>query len=103
MTTETETITYCASCQDRRVEPPEELCDNCQWLSDLPNEPGPRIVALRRIVREHQFAKIDGYIVDGMTASVLCQVYDALSVTNREHFETLNLRRLVDFAWKQVR
>lgn len=95
--------TYCASCQDRRVEPPEELCDDCRWLHELPNAAGPRILALREIVRDHQFAKIEGHVVDVMTANVLCQVYDAINETNREKFETLSFPVLVDFAWKQVR
>lgn len=97
------TITYCPSCEDTAVEPPEQLCETCQWLQDLPNAPGPRISHLRRIVDQHHFDKIDGQVVDATTANLLVKVYEALSPTNRKKFETMNFLRLVDFAWKQVK
>lgn len=71
-----------------------------------------RIEKLRAILAGHQAAKIDGYLMDAFTASMLVQVYDALDrpgglferkPESREMFDTLPLTRLVDFGWKQVK
>jgi hypothetical protein len=61
-----------------------------------------RIEKLRKIVREHQHAKIEGYLVDGFTASGLVQVYDALSEENRAKFAALPLPQMVDVMWRLV-
>lgn len=61
-----------------------------------------RIGALRAIVRDHRAARIDGYIVDAFTASMLVTIYDALSPEAREKFGKPDLARLVDFGWRHV-
>jgi hypothetical protein len=48
-------------------------------------------------------ARVDGYLVDIVTANLLVTVYDALSPANRELFGKPSLPRLVDFSWKAVR
>ncbi len=45
-----------------------------------------RIAAIRRIVSERQYAKIDGTMIDLYSASAIVQVYDALSEPNRARF-----------------
>lgn len=62
-----------------------------------------RIEKLRAILDGHTAAKIDGYLVDAFTASMLVQVYGALKPENQERFETLPLMALVEFGWKQVK
>jgi len=88
----TETGRYCSN-----------ECLEYEWLIELPNEPLPRIVALTKIEREHKFAKIDGYLVDPTTASLLVGVYKRLKGDEaRAKFEKINLLKLIDFAWKAV-
>ena len=45
-----------------------------------------RIQKLRQIVREHQYQKIDGSIIDATSAHAMLLVYDNLSPVNREKF-----------------
>jgi hypothetical protein len=62
-----------------------------------------RIEALRTIVAGGT-AKVDGIALDATTANMLVTVYDALrSDANKAKFETIPLRKLIDFGWKQVR
>lgn len=100
--------TYCGI----DIEPPYELrdrkpvCDPCADLIDtveaLPVHTGSRIRALRTILRDHQAGKIDGFLVDVVTASMLVTIYDALKPENRMKFGQIPLPRLVDFGWKHV-
>ena len=41
-----------------------------------------------------------GILLDGFTASMLVQVFDALNETNRAKFGGLSLLRAVDVGWK---
>ncbi|HDY85878.1 hypothetical protein LCGC14_1774630, partial [marine sediment metagenome] len=45
-----------------------------------------RINAIRTVVHESQFAKIDGVMMDLFTASLICQIYDVLSNENKKKF-----------------
>lgn len=80
-------------------------CEACGHELYVPAESRSRsrIGALRAIVRDHSAARVDGYIVDAFTASMLVKVYDALSPENRERFGKPDLLRLVDLGWKHVR
>jgi len=80
-------------------------CDDCPAEFYVPTEASSRvrIHALRAIVRDHQAARIDGYLVDAMTAGLLVQVYDALSPANREKFGKPSLLALVNLAWKHAK
>lgn len=80
-------------------------CDDCPAEFYVPAEAKSRdrITALRTIVRDHSAKRIDGYVVDAMTAGMLVAVYDALSPENRERFGKPNLLKLVDLGWKSVR
>jgi len=113
------TTTYapCSECESEHVQilydDPEAgeqgaftlVCDDCLHELHVPAEAKSRvrIEALRTIVREHQAARIDGYIVDAMTANLLVQVYDALNPANREGFGKPNLLALVNIAWKHAK
>lgn len=85
----------------------DQLCGPCADMSDaidaMPTHTGSRIRGLRTIVRDHTAAKIDGYVVDATTASMLCTVYDALKPANQARFGDIELMRLVTFGWKQVK
>lgn len=59
-----------------------------------------RITAVRRIVRDHAAARVDGYLVDVQTASLLVQVYETLSPTQRERFGAAPLVKLVELSWR---
>lgn len=80
-------------------------CDSCGWEMYVPAEAAARsrIAKLRKIVRECSAARVDGYLVDMTTASMLVSVYAALSPANRERFGKPNLLRLVDLGWKCVK
>lgn len=66
------------------------------------NDP-PRIMKLRKIVKDKQHAKVEGLMVDLYTASVLVQVYDALSGVNKMKFAQMPLRQMVDVGYKLVK
>lgn len=80
------------------------MCDDCHWELHVPAEATARsrIGALRAIVRDHKAARIDGYIVDAFTASMLVKVYESLSPENRERFGKPDLMRLVNLGWSVV-
>lgn len=48
-----------------------------------------RIAAIREVVNQKQYAKIDGTMIDLFTASVIVQVYDALSFENKAKFAAM--------------
>ncbi len=65
---------------------------------------GPeRIAALRRIVAEGQYAKVDGLMVDLFSASAIVKVYDAISLINRERFHCFDIRKMADIAFRTIR
>ena len=80
-------------------------CRDCGWNIYVPEETTARsrIAALRQIVREHEARRIDGFLVDAVTANLLVKTYEALSRENREKFGKPRLDRLVDVAWKCAR
>jgi hypothetical protein len=87
------------------IGPYELVCDSCPWTFYVPGEAKARsrIGKLRTIVRDHQAARVDGYLVDATTAALLVKVYEALKPANRELFGKPDLARLVDLAWKAGR
>jgi hypothetical protein len=81
------------------------VCEACPFEQWIPaeTEARSRILALREIVSRHGARRIDGYLVDVVTASLLVTVYDALSPESRRKFGKPSLPRLVDFAWSHVK
>ncbi len=59
-----------------------------------------RIAAIRRVVERKQYAKIDGVMIDLFTASIICQVYDALNPVNKQKFASMPARKMADIAFK---
>jgi hypothetical protein len=81
------------------------VCDECGWEQWIPAESTARtrIAKVRQIVRDKQCARVEGYLMDLTTASLLVTVYEALSKANREKFGKPPLPKLVDLAWRSVR
>ncbi len=56
--------------------------------------PQDRIAAIRRILEERQYAKIDGTMIDGFSASLILSVYDQLNESNRLKFASMPAGRM---------
>lgn len=65
--------------------------------------PEERIAAIRQIVTEHQYAKVDGVMVDGFSASAIIAVYDALNPANQAKFAALPIAKMASVAFKLVK
>ena len=65
--------------------------------------------AITKVKDKHQAQKVHGMIVDAMTANLLHKVHDALNSTNQKKFvaaidkNAAGLKKMVDFAYKQVK
>lgn len=59
-----------------------------------------RINALREIVKECQYAKVDGVMVDLYSASAIIKVYDNINEENQAKFRNLPVQRMVGIAFK---
>jgi len=55
---------------------------------------------LKKIVSDRQHGKMDGFIVDGVTANMLLQICDKLDPQAREKFLSLPISKMVDIGWK---
>ena len=64
--------------------------------------PDEKLAAIRRIVEEHQYAKVDGVMVDGFSASAIVAVHDALNETNRAVFLALPIEKMARVAFRLV-
>lgn len=60
------------------------------------------IEALRKIVSEHQAAKINEVLVDGFSASAIIQVYDQLNDKNKEKLKSLPVAVVADVVFKTI-
>ena len=59
-----------------------------------------RINAIRRVVDNKQYAKIDGQMADLFTCSLVCQVYDALNDDNKLKFSSMPYPKMATVAFK---
>ncbi|MBE3036950.1 MAG: hypothetical protein IMZ70_07730 [Candidatus Atribacteria bacterium] len=59
-----------------------------------------RIDAIRQIVTEKQYAKVDGVMVDLFSASAIINVYDNINGTHQAKYRELPVQRMVDIAFK---
>ncbi len=60
------------------------------------------IEKIRKIVTDHQCARVAGTMIDATTANAIVTVYDALSETNRAKLAACTPARMADIAWKLV-
>lgn len=58
------------------------------------------IEKVRWVVEHKQYNRIDGLLMDMMTASTIIQIYDALSAANKVKFAALKVRKMADVAFK---
>ena len=61
-----------------------------------------RINAIRRVVANKQYEKIDGCMIDLFTANIIVQVYDALSDKNKAKFAAVPAPKMGIIALKLV-
>ena len=59
-----------------------------------------KMAAIRQIVASHQYAKIDGLMVDGFSASAIVQVFDALNPENQARYAALTIPKMAAVAFK---
>ena len=61
-----------------------------------------RISAIREVVKNKQYAKIDGCMADLFTASIVCQVFDALNDVNKTKFAACKWPKMAEIALKLI-
>lgn len=66
-------------------------------------KPEAREAALRKIVQDKQYAKLDGQVVDMFTASMLVKVIDGLNEKNRAKFIGLPVDKMAHIGWQLVK
>ena len=90
----------------------KEDIDNPEYDEDLGKMnigEGKAWDAITKVKDKHQSQKVHGMIVDAMTANLLHKVHDALNSTNQKKFvatidkNAAGLKKMVDFAYKQVK
>lgn len=60
-----------------------------------------RLEQLREIVAEHQAMRIDGHLVDVLTASAVVKVHGALAKpSNREKLLSMSVPVMVNWTWR---
>ena len=68
----------------------------------IAGNPADRIAAIKRIVTNCQYEKVDGTMIDLYSASVISQVYDALSDDNKLKFASMPAGKMGIIAFKLV-
>ena len=61
-----------------------------------------KLAALRKIVKEHTTAEVDGVLMDAFTASMLVKVHGALNQGNQGKFLAMSIAEMIDVGWKLV-
>lgn len=59
-----------------------------------------KITTMRQIVASKQAAKVEGVAVDLFSASLVVQVYDALSNENKIKYAAMSVERMVETAYR---
>ena len=63
----------------------------------------PRLTKLRKIVADHQSAKIDGVLMDALTARAILQCYVRGGGVTRRVIESKPIHKVAACAWQAVR
>ena len=92
--------------EEEKVEEANEGGEGVHDILNLP-EPeaveasgNPKVDALRQIVADKQYAKVDGVSIDLTTANLLLQILDALSPANKENYLGKPIEQMVSIAYK---
>jgi len=67
-----------------------------ETIADTPQE---RIAAIKQVITEGQYAKIDGCMCDLFSASTVIAIYDALNDENKAKFSSLPWPRMATVAF----
>jgi hypothetical protein len=59
-----------------------------------------RINAVRQIVTDSQYAKIDGIMLDLFSASAILKVYDNINEANKVKYSSMPVYRMAEIAFK---
>mgnify|MGYP006863482165 CR=1 FL=1 len=65
--------------------------------------PAERIAAIRQVVSDKQYAKIDGTMADLFTCSAIIQIYDALNDANQTKFSALPFAKMGLIAFELIK
>jgi hypothetical protein len=68
-----------------------------------PKTPEERIAAIRRIVTEGQYAKVDGTMIDLFSASAVIGVYDKLNPENQAKYAAMPAGKMALVAFKLLK
>jgi len=60
------------------------------------------IASLRKIVKDHQHATVQGVKVDAYSASAAIQIYDALNPDNQRKLAAMPIKVMLDVVWRLV-
>ena len=74
---------------------PSELVES--KLNEAKESP---IDVAKRIVKNRQSEKVDGVLLDMLTANLIVQVYDAVSPKNKRGMMKLPIKKMADVVWK---
>ena len=59
-----------------------------------------RIAAIRQIVERHQYAKVDGVMIDAFSASAIVAIYDAISDKHKATYREKPAPVMADMAFQ---
>ena len=79
-----------------------EGTEDIESIEDEKSDDDNRIKMMRDIVDSHQAKKIDGTMVDAMSANAIVTVYDQLSDENKKNFAKMPVAKMGDMAWKII-
>lgn len=68
-----------------------------------PKNTQERMDAIRAIIKNHQYKKIDGCLIDVVSATVICQVYNACSDENKVKFASCTAGTMARIAFKMIK
>lgn len=71
-------------------------------LSDVGKDPA-KITKLREIVKEKQYKRISGSIVDMNTANIILQFYDNLTPENKKSYAKKSIQEMSRIAWSKAK
>jgi hypothetical protein len=81
-----------------------DRCETARAVRSI-SKPDPSLSTIdkvRWVVENKQYNRVNGLLMDMMTASIIIQVYDALNDANKIKFAAMTVRRMADTAFKLV-
>lgn len=73
-------------------------------LEESKMKPKEKIAAIQKILDDESMGKVDGVMVDIVTANMLIKIYNALSKKEmKDKFSSLPIKQMVDVGWQLVK